>query len=195
MSNQFINTGKSVASRTCEIREELLELLVRDEVAYPWNPTDPDAEAYFDRTEAELAGVEASEDWDIAFQTEGFFACTERAWSSLETRGVRKSLLERFGECVPHEFLETIAARARTIFSASLSPAEQLVNCVQPLLSNWAEEDLYVFARPLAHAMRSGAQPEAEPVAWEQLSAIEQARYTMKVARYALVYIENEPLD
>lgn len=195
MPNQSMNS-ENYAALIPEMREELLELILQqEEVAYPWNPAEPDTEAYFERLEQEFARLEEPNLEATPLQAEQFFSQLDCCWSSWETTLVRKSLLERFGECVPHDWLDAIAARARDIFSASIAPADQLVQCVRPLLSNWAEEDLYVFARPVAHAMRSTVQPEAETVAWDELSAIEQARYTLKIARYALMQLESEPID
>jgi hypothetical protein len=178
-----------------EVREELLELILQEEVIYPWNPAEPEAEAYFAGLEQEFVPLEESDLEAITPQAEHFFSQLGNCWSSWETTMVRKSLFKRFGECVPHDWLEAIATQAREIFSTALSPADQLVQCVKPLLSDWAEEDLYVFARPVALAMRSSFQPTPEITNWEQLSPIEQARYTMNIAQYALMQLESEPID
>ncbi|MDY6786004.1 MAG: hypothetical protein SW833_26230 [Cyanobacteriota bacterium] len=183
--------GKGYESRVQDIRQELLELIVQEDEVYPWNPADSETEAYFARLEREL-GVEESDVEAIYNQSESFLGQLHRCWSSEDRSVASVSLVERFGDCVPHDWLEAIALRARSLLSSSLSPTDQLVQCVKPLLENWAEADLYVFARPLAQAMRSGSSMETETAIpnWEQLSQVEQARYTMKIARIALVELE-----
>jgi hypothetical protein len=187
MLNQSTNR-EGYESRIQEIRQELLDLILEEDEVYPWNPADLEAEAYFARIEQEFP-VDESDGETLAPRSESFLGQLHRCWSSEETNLARQSLVERFGDSIPHHLLETIATRARSLFSSSLSPTDRLVECVKPLLKNWAEADLYVFARPLAQAMRSGFQlseSETEIPHWEQLSQVERARYTMKVAHYAL---------
>lgn len=179
-------------SRAQEIRQELLDLILVEDEVYPWNPADSETEAYFARIERELEVDEADVE-AIYPQSEFFLEQLHRCWPSESKRLGFESLVERFGDSVPHDWLEAIATRARSLFSSSLSPTDQLVQCVKPLLENWAEADLYVFARPLAQAMRSALPAETDPEVpnWGQLSQVERARYTMKIARYALVELET----
>ncbi|MDY7012066.1 MAG: hypothetical protein SVX43_00465 [Cyanobacteriota bacterium] len=176
-------------SRIQEVRQELLELILQDsnEVSYPWNPADSETEAYCARLEREFTGIEEGDELESNARSASFLGQLQQCWASGETAGTRKSLVDRFGDCVPHDWLEKIAHQAQALLSSSFSPTEQLVECVKPLLGNWAEADLYVFARPLAQAMRSATQPEPETRNWEQLSQVERAKYVMKIARYALV--------
>jgi len=99
---------------------------------------------------------------------------------------------------MPQTWLEAIANKARQVFSTNLPLAEQLVLCVKPLLNNWAEEDLLVFARPLAYAMRGASHSESEapfgivqPREWTDLSQMEQVRLTLAVAHSALAQLKD----
>jgi hypothetical protein len=96
--------------------------------------------------------------------------------------------------------LGAIATQAHQVLSTSQSLADQLVQCVQNILPDLAEEDLYVLARPLAYTMRNGEShcavdstlEKIRTVAWEELSEVEQARLSLAVARCALLEIESQ---
>ena len=93
--------------------------------------------------------------------------------------------------------MQAIAQKAQAVISSNLSIAEKLVQCVQQQLPNWGEEDLIVFSRPLAYAMRGENNPvestlSAIPeIQWSELSDMEQVRLSMAIARYALDSIKN----
>jgi hypothetical protein len=114
---------------------------------------------------------------------------------------LRQSLSERFAAFMPEAWLEAIAHKAQQICSTNLSLAEQLVLCVKPLLPNWAEDDLLVFARPLAYAMRGKSDSATEthrvasPIEWTELSSMEQARLSLTVAHSALLQLQNSSDD
>lgn len=76
---------------------------------------------------------------------------------------------------------------------------DQMVACVQSVLTHLSEADLRVMARPMALAMRGNSSEEfveatiqsVRPAQWEVLSPIEQARLSLAVARYAMAQIEE----
>lgn len=186
------------------IQGELLEALLQpEEDFYPWNPAEPEAEEYF----AELERGFLLSNWqddEIKLASQAFFnqlhnTCNQLVLSA--TDRLKISLSQRFADFVPQSWLDAITSRAEQIFSANLSLAEQLVLCVKPLLPNWAEEDLFVFARPLANAMRGIDSAEEElpngirQREWTELSQIEQVRLSLTIAHSALLQLENLSRD
>ncbi len=105
-----------------------------------------------------------------------------------------QSLLDRFAAYVPTDWLEAIAHRAKAVVSEELSPIQQLIECVKPLLTQWSEDDLQVFARPLVYAMRGAVETKQAP--WEELSEIERVRLTLMIAQEAIRETEiNQEID
>lgn len=145
-----------------------------------------------------LAGWSATE---VQQGSDRFFAAVASCWSKTSQTevsqseaaesAVLQSLQAQFGQVLPGDWLQTISDRAQTLAQATVSPLEQLVDCVQPLLTDWTVDDLQVFARPVAFAMRSQAAPVPNPESWSALSPVEQARYTLKVAQYALQVVQK----
>ncbi|NEO26255.1 MAG: hypothetical protein F6K03_05000 [Kamptonema sp. SIO4C4] len=172
-----------------QVQAELLEVILQDrEVIYPWNPADSAIEDTLQALEEEYPLMDWSEA-ETEARAQDFFSQLERCWESSASATVMERLRERFGGQVPQDYLAAIAQQVESFTNATRSPLEQLVNCVQPLLSNWSPEDLQVFARPLAYAMRSGIDETAEftlPRHWNELSEVEQAKYTLQIAHYAL---------
>lgn len=180
--------------------EELLEALLQpQEDCYPWNPAEPEAEAYFVELEQGFLLCDWQEEEKTA--SDAFFAQLHQCWapSTLPaTDTLVTSLSKRFAT-LPQEWLEAIAWRARQAFSTNLSLADQLVTCVETLLPNWAEDDLLVLARPWAYAMRGNIDPDIEEttgvpqsVNWTALSQMEQARLSFAIAHAALVQLTEE---
>ncbi|HEY9908761.1 MAG TPA: hypothetical protein V6D18_14280 [Thermosynechococcaceae cyanobacterium] len=160
-------------------------------IAYPWNPIE--AEDFFSQPDA----VSVWEGWenDDSEPASRFFDQLDSLWA---TAGLQNSLTERFGLRLPQPLLSAIARRAQAIAATSATLADQLVQSVQDLLPNLTElveEDVYVLARPLAHAMRGEAT--IDPVSavrsseWEQLSETEQVRLSLAVAHYALAELKQ----
>jgi len=93
---------------------------------------------------------------------------------------------------------ETIVRRAQDTIAANALLVDRLVACVQEILPTWADDDLYVLARPLAYAMRSDDAPVTAVIDavrsadWADLSEIEQARLSLALARYTLDQLEAE---
>jgi len=172
--------------RLGNLEEELMDTLLQDEPIYPWNPAEPEADAYFETVESEFSLADWLGSEEVTLRSQAFFGQLDRCWESVKRPTLETQLLARFGRCAPREWLATIAQQAATLLPAQLSPADRLVQCVEPLLSQWARDDLYIFARPLVYAMRDGSTQEVEGVNWDELSSVEQARYSMKIACYAL---------
>jgi hypothetical protein len=206
MVSQPIHFQNREQARDC-LQGELIDAILQSETndCYPWNPADPEAEAYFSEIEQEFLFSSLYEDEELAQASQSFFAQLHHCWASQETtteEAVRVSLTQQFAHRVPQAWLEAIATSAQQVFSRQLSLAEQLVSCIQPLLSNWAEEDLLVFARPLAYTMRGSqdvtdleAQGIVRPVEWAELSPVEQVRLSMAIANAALKEIQNSTSD
>jgi hypothetical protein len=166
---------------------ELLATIVQTDVAYPWNPAQLESESYLMALEQEFALSDSFSDSDIAQNSQVLFAQLEQIWL---TTTLQKSLCEKFA-LVPQEFLIGIAQSVRNATVKCQSLADQMVESVLDILPQWADEDLQVLARPLAYAMRDGDAEWVELVmasrgTWTELSAIEQARVSLAVARYAI---------
>ena len=203
-------SGQPMQYTNCEdalnsVQGELLEALLQaEEDFYPWNPAEPEAEAYFAELERGFLLEQWQEVEDITQASQALFNQLHQCWSSPEwvvEENLRQSLSERFAAFMPQAWLEAIAHKAQQICSTNLSLAEQLVLCVKPLLPNWAEDDLLVFARPLAYAMRGKSDSATEthrvasPIEWTELSSMEQARLSLTVAHSALLQLQNSSDD
>lgn len=185
-----------------QVQGELVEAILHTEDHYPWNPTDPETEAYFVELESNFYLELEQNEQEIAEATQNLFNQLQGCWTatipSVDDK-LQSSLKEKFQALVPQERLEAIARAARQVFSTNMSLADQLVLCVKPLLSNWAEDDLLVLARPWAYAMRSNSKPAKEgipgwvrTVEWQNLSPVEQARLSLAVAHSAIVELNQE---
>lgn len=188
-----------------DAQEDLLEILLQSEQdVYPWNPAEAEAEAYF----AELEQEFTLDDWqeeELTSKSQGFFEQLHQSWNSPLSRThetLMGLLSKRFAIQVPQSWIETIADQAKQIFQTNLPLANQLVQCVQPLLSNWAEEDLLVLARPWAYAMRGGSDTLGEGTSniarsleWTDLSQMEQVRLSLAIAHTALAQLKNPAGD
>lgn len=205
MAKEFNHTEASDDSRS-QIQLELLEaLLASDDSTYPWNPTDPESEAYFVAQEQQFS----LEDWsesEITARSDSFFGQIEQTWSEIlpevvdifvsnvtDSHYLQANLQQRFAAYIPQGWLSAIAEQASQVLTNQKSMTDKLVQCVQELLPNWAEDDLLILARPFASSMRSADTTAVESVLgnascsqWAALSEIEQARASLAIARYAL---------
>lgn len=197
-----VNHSENASSTPSPAQLELLEVLLEpDDAPYPWNPADPESENYFLEAEQEFV-VDDWLDAEITAQSPTFFSQLDQLWSAttLTTKkaavtgvSIQSSLRSEFATRIPQGWLDAIANIAQQIFDKEQSRADQLVQCVQSLLPNWAEEDLLVLARPFAYAMRGKQTVDVEFVLgevqledWTALSEIEQARMSLAIAHYAL---------
>lgn len=184
------------------LQGELLEALLQPEGDfYPWNPAEPEAEVYFAEVERGFILSDWQEEEEIKNAAGALFKQLHQCWApplSSVVDTLKTSLSERFAAFVPQALLEAIANKAQQVFSTNLSLADQLVLCVKPLLSNWAEDDLLVLARPLAYAMRGTSDPTGEiipskgrAIEWTELTQMEQVRLSLAVAHSAIVQLKN----
>lgn len=174
--------------------EELLTLLLEESDVYPWYP--PTAGDYYEESDRAFDLDEAYDPAEIEVRANGFFSSLDCCLSTSEpSESLVAVLLQQFTQA-PQDWLEAIANRARELAHLNLAPTERLVQCVQPLLAQWSEDDLLVFARPVALAMRSQnlTSPQSE-LDWEQCSAIEKARYAMNAAQCAFDCLEDSELS
>lgn len=180
---------------------DLLESLLLADVSYPWNPADPDSQEYFSQREDEFI----LEDWpaeEISTRCQSFYNKLDNLWSSVTPTSpkldlfqlVQTTLKQQFALTLPPHWLDQIATSAVSLLDTPLSLGEKLVKCLNPLLPNWADEDLQVLARPLAYAMRGNETPTPPQKPWTDLSDIEKVRFGLAVARYALEKVENTGL-
>lgn len=164
---------------------------------YVWNPAAPESDTFFTALEQDfsLDGWSADE---ITTRSSAFFAQVNQLWAATS---LQDTLMQRFATRIPQPFLATIATRAQQALSSSVSLADQLVQCVQDVLPNLADDDLYVLARPLAYAMRGNDAPiestleRVRSVEWDALSEVEQARLSLAIARYAIAELETKSED
>lgn len=193
MIRQSINAECFENSRN-QAQAELLEALLQpEETVYPWNPVDPEAEAYFADLELEF-DLDDWTDEEITRRSQRLFAHVDECWSGvpLSTQRLQEFLFEQFATRLPQSWLETIAAQAQQVVFTNLSLADQLVECVRPLLQNWASDDLLIFARPVAYAMRGTELERLKTGDWSELSEMEKARLSMEIAHYALRKLTQE---
>lgn len=179
--------------RDCEtqVEMELLATIVQTDVTYPWNPAQLESESYLIALEQEFALSDSFSDTDIAQKSQMLFSQLEQVWL---TTTLQKSLRDKF-VIFPQELLASIAQSVQTATVKYQYLADQMVECVLDILPQWDREDLQVLSRPLAYAMRDvdGEAGELGMVfskPWAELSEIEQAKYSLTVARYAISELE-----
>jgi len=184
---------------------ELLETLLEPEDAtYPWNPADHDSEAYFNESEQQFAVPDWLED-ELTAKSPDFYGKLDNLWSEMDTKSkslcqpnqsvldsLQVTLNSAFANSVPPAWLNAIASKAAEMFATQQSMGEKLVQCVQSVLPAWDVDDLFVLARPFAHAMRSSESLEETAIInkvknrdWLTLSEIEQAKISVAIAYYA----------
>ncbi|MEQ8961646.1 MAG: hypothetical protein RLP02_27585 [Coleofasciculus sp. C2-GNP5-27] len=180
---------------------ELLEALWQpDDDCYPWNPADPEAQDYLADLEAGFSLDACQTEAEIISGSQTLFDRLHQCWRSIEFEdssgsALKRSLAERFSG-VPASWLDAIATQAQQALSMDISLADQLVLCVKPLLLNWSEDDLFVFARPWAYAMRGDQDfGTVGSVEWSQLSPIEQVRLSLAIAHYTLSQLDQVSED
>ena len=209
MANEFNRIQPNDDSRSLTELELLEALLTADDAIYPWNPADLESEAYFSEQEQQFL-LEDCLDAEIASGSDAFFSCLEKIWaetipasepinvtSVADAVDLQATLQQRFATYIPQSWLAAIARQAYDVLSGQKSIADQLVQCVQELLPNWAEDDLLILARPFAVAMRcpdTAIESQLSHVScqnWANVSEIEQVRASLAIARYALAQLQN----
>jgi hypothetical protein len=208
------NNNPSPANSSVELELELLEALLDSEVIpYPWNPADPESEAFFLEQEEQFL-MQDLLDEELEERAQVFYNQLDTLWANvdnskyshditIESQAAQliDTLHSGFANCIPTNFLDSIARNAIAIFNRQQARVAQMVQCVQEVLPNWQEDDLFVLARPYAFAMRSTAADPEKPESvlgslanrdWTSLSEIEQARISLAIAQYALTQLENQ---
>lgn len=177
----------------CNLRSELVKTILEENISLAWDQAYLEDETVLSEIEDNFALCDCLDDDELTRGTEKLFAHLNDCWNTIDAQRsvVKRSLLERFGQFVPSHQLDKIVHQAQDIISLNLSPIEQLIQCVKPLLSNWSEDDLQIFARPLVYAMRGATEFKQAP--WDELSEIDQVRLTMKIAQEAIRQFQSEP--
>lgn len=183
------------------VQAELLQSVLETE-AYPWL-ADETAENYGAEVEAAGLVLEISDD-EAAKGWQGFSAQLAQLFGQGEYEAdVVAQLRQKFANRLPTEIITRIGEKAQQIVStgekASQTVLEQMLACVQDILSYVADDDLRVIGRPMATAMRGSSADEFLDVTiqsvrvaeWAALSPIEQARLGLAAARYAISQAEE----
>ncbi|WP_009631726.1 hypothetical protein [Synechocystis sp. PCC 7509] len=177
---------------------EILSLLIEsgDEI-YPWDTTTLAAEAYFSEAEQQLA-ISNELEQELIAKAPNFLSQLDGLWlANTPKQDLQTKLSAQFAAHVPQKWLEAISRQASQVINNQKSLGAQLVQCVKELVPNCLEEDLLVLARPYAYAMRSnpsnGTMPlEITPEQWANLSEIQQAKFSLAIARYALEQLQAQ---
>lgn len=200
MNNQPSRSQFS-ANNSTQVELDLLNSIVLDDIAYPWNPEAAESDTYFDSLEEELPLSDLLTDLEITSGCKHFYSQTDRLFSVID---IQNSLFEKFSGLAPKNLLNKLGKIAVNIvdqvnsLGSILSLSDQLVHCVSEVLPGWDLEDLEVMARPLAYSMR-GSQNDAventlatiQSTSWSDLSEVEQARLSLAIALYAISEANN----
>lgn len=156
-----------------------------DEISYPWNPAEPDAEACLTALEQAFS----LDDWSAEETTER----SQVLFGQLEHCWLRTDLSLRFA-AIPTTLLDAIIDQAKQAIKQSVSAADRLVGCVRELFPDWNEADLHVLARPFAYAMRDGSDFSAVAALadWSALSELDRARLSLAAANYLLTQLPDK---
>lgn len=174
-----------------KLSEELLEMILQTEdLIYPWNPTEPEAESYWTDADETLSLFDDLPENELSNQAEEFFSHLHQRWQSIDDQNLEELFIKKFSSLLPTQWLETLLKQAKLLVNQKpMESLERLVVCVKPLLSGWSDEDLQVFARPFVWSMR-GTQ-ELKEIAWEERSEIDKGRLTLAIAQEILIKFEK----
>jgi hypothetical protein len=174
-----------------KISEELLEMILQTEdLIYPWNSTEPEAESYWTDVDESPSLFDDLPENELSNQAEQFFSHLHERWQSIDDQNLKELFINKFSSLLPSQWLETLLERAKLlVIEKPMESLERLVVCVKPLLSGWSDEDLQVFARPFVWSMR-GTQ-DLKEIAWEERSEIDKGRLTLAIAQEILVKFEK----
>ncbi|MDZ7961947.1 MAG: hypothetical protein RMY34_29415 [Aulosira sp. DedQUE10] len=202
-----INNSDTFTSFPSQVELDLLAALLEPEDAtYPWNPADPESEAYFSELEQQFLNDDLWEE-ELTKRSQDFYSQLDTLWPEDAITSDSKShigqilmanLQEAFASAIPQTWLNTIANKAAEMFASQQPIGEQLVQCVQGVLPSWGPDDLLVLARPYAYAMRSG-EPQCPKAMitklgnreWTSLSEVEQAKVSLAISYYALTELNS----
>lgn len=200
MNNQPSRSQFS-ANNSTQVELDLLNSIVLDDIAYPWNPEAAESDTYFDALEEELPLSDLLTDLEMTSACKQFYSQTNVLFSAID---IQNSLSEKFSGLAPKNLLNKLGKIAVNVvdqvnsLGSILSLSDQLVHCVSEVLPGWDLEDLEVMARPLAHSMRGSHNDAVEntlatiqSTSWYDLSEVEQARLSLAIALYAISEANN----
>lgn len=174
---------------------ELLHAILNQDSIYPWNPYAPEVDLYLNQLEADWEAIGASHA-DAAESWRAASSQMTRIWSEFtpdQAISLTQILENQFGQRMPQALLQRIATTAESVVNSQVSLLDQLVHCVQSVVTEWDISDLQVMARPLAFAMRDGhgeilevALRSVRTAEWTELSELEQVRLSLAIARVAI---------
>ncbi len=194
--NQFNHQNLEGSDSLPLVEKLFLETVTQPEADfYPWEPAQGETFSYFD-TQEQLFSLESIlDEGELGLRAQSLFSQLGQCWrSTTQWATIQQGLLDRFAG-IPTAWLESIATAAQGVVQQKISLQDKLVTSVQSLLGQWAEEDLQVLARPLAYAMRGNTEEnQAFTGVWEELSPLEQARWSLAIAKAALQALEQAEL-
>ena len=174
---------------------DLLHSVLGSAPSLPWHSYSAATGQYLDQLEQDVAN-ELGDDVEITSQWSQVSALAAALWEAPDT-SLLTALTQKFGTRMPQQLLARLATQAQAAANSSQTLIDQLVTATQSVVTDFAAEDLQVMARPMALAMRSGADNTVDsvvqsirPAEWEVLSEVEQARLSLAIARYALAELE-----
>ena len=172
---------------------DLLHSVLASAPSLPWDPCSPATTQYLDQLEQDLG-----DDLEIASQWTQVSALAEALWAVPET-SLLTTLTQKFGTRMPQQLLVQLATQVQEAANSGQALIDQLVTATQAVVTEFAADDLQVMARPMALAMRSGADDTVDSVVqsiravdWAELSELEQARLSLAIARYALAELDAD---
>jgi hypothetical protein len=210
-----INGSDTHNSVVSQIELDLLAALLEPEdAAYPWNPNDAESEAYFDELERQFAAQDVLDE-ELTTRAQVFYDQLDNLWSGVSNAScynhntespvvahLQENLHTAFAAGIPQALLNAIATKAAEIVTSGQSLGEQLVECVQSVLPTWGTDDLLIFTRPYAYAMRSREDQNLTSIVdnvnnqdWSNLSEIEQAKMSVAIAYYAIKQLNDSQLE
>ena len=174
---------------------ELLQTILDTEQSSPWisaeTASEYDEQIFKAGAALEISDSEAARGWQVlSAQLNGLWNVAENS--------LLVQLQQKFAERLPAQMLAMIAEKAQQMVRSGEPMVKQMIDCVQDGLSNVAETDLQVMARPMAFAMRGSSADEfveatiqsVRQVEWEALSPIEQSKLSLAAARYAIAQVD-----
>jgi hypothetical protein len=166
------------------ITDDLLASLIgEDNSAYPWDLSEASAEGNFREQERAFSLLDCLEAEELVDRANTFFANLQQCWHEAESPSVQPSSFAQFTVLLPEAYLTHLIERAKTLVNRQIEGLDQLVACISPLFPRWSAEDLQVFARPYAYAMRDErATKPLETRNWQMLSEVEKIRLSVAIA-------------
>lgn len=193
MVNQS-SSGDSDGAMSEQMSAEQVELLqaVLETDGYPWLSAEMTAE-YAARAEAAGQVLEIS-DADAARGWQGLSQRLNERWND----SLIVQLQQKFAGRLSPAMIAHISDRAQPAVRSGQPMMAQMIACVRDRLTQVAESDLQVMARPMALAMRGSSDEEfveatirsVRSAEWEALSPLEQARLSLAAARYAIAQLD-----